>query len=81
MDRIYQGVKVTKDEQDVLFEMVGYSLLIHYEHEEDQFVLANKRTGVRAWPIEKHVFDGLINKGLIVHNPKGRDDGWYWLKR
>lgn len=81
--RVYQGVEVTKDEQDVLFEMVGYFLLIHYEADNDQFVLANKTTGVRAWPIEKPVFDGLINKGLIVHNPKQRDDswGWYWLAR
>ena len=78
MDRIYQGIEVTKDEQDVLFNLHG-GLLISYEHDEDQFVLANKQTGVRAWPIEKWVFDKLINKGLIERIPETAS--WFRLKR
>lgn len=79
MDRIYQGVEVTKDEQDVLFQMVGYNFQIHYERDNDQFVLAGYKSSIRAWPIEKWVFDKLVNKHLIERIPESAS--WFRLVR
>jgi hypothetical protein len=56
-------------------------LQIRYETLNDQFVIASWRTGIRAMPISKQVFDELINKRFISHNPCDlpMGDGWYWL--